>query len=220
MIEMPKTEPLSKSYTAFGGERRVASGRLEDVVLRVKEVLEGGEREPVLVFDDVTSQQVEVDFRGSRQEVLTRLGCRAGQEEAPFAPDGTPRGPGRPKLGVVGREVTLLPRHWDWLNSQPGGPSVTLRKLVEEAKRANVGKDRVRAARDAAYEFMRVMAGDRPGFEEATRILFSKGKDRLTGLQSLLAHWPDDIREHTLGLAKLTFELDESLPRATTSTTA
>ncbi len=75
-----------------------------------------------------------------------------------------PRGRGRPKLGVVAREVTLLPRHWDWLNAQPGGASVALRKLVEQARRANGDADRARAAREAAYHFMSAMAGDLPAF--------------------------------------------------------
>ena len=109
-----------------------------------------------------------------------------------------PRRPGRPKLGVVAREVTLLPRHWEWLNSQPGGASVALRKLVEEARRANSGKDRLRRAQEAAYRFMSTMAGNEPGFEEAARALFA---GRQEPFEALVRGWPKDVREHAKKLA-------------------
>jgi len=109
-----------------------------------------------------------------------------------------PRGRGRPKLGVVAREVTLLPRHWDWLNAQPGGASVALRKLVDEARRTNSDKDRLRAARDAAYYFMSAMAGDLPNFEEASRALFADDRRRFV---SQITNWPEDIRDHVVKLA-------------------
>ena len=109
-----------------------------------------------------------------------------------------PRGRGRPKLGVVAREVTLLPRHWEWLNAQPGGASVALRKLVEEARRANGDRDRQRAARDAAYHFMSAMAGNLAHFEEASRALFADDRRRFAGL---IASWPADIRDHVVKLA-------------------
>jgi hypothetical protein len=114
----------------------------------------------------------------------------------PAAPE--PRGRGRPKLGVVAREVTLLPRHWEWLGTQPGGASVALRKLVEEARRTSGDRDRSRAARDAAYHFMSAMAGNLPGFEEASRALFADDRRRFAGL---IAGWPDDVRDHTVKLA-------------------
>lgn len=119
------------------------------------------------------------------------------------APEAVPRGPGRPKLGVVAREVTLLPRHWEWLNGQPGGASVALRKLVDEARRANDGKDRVRQAREAAYRFMSVMAGNERGFEEATRALFAGDRERF---EEFVASWPADVRDHAKRLAAAAFE--------------
>ena len=109
-----------------------------------------------------------------------------------------PRGRGRPKLGVVAREVTLLPRHWEWLGAQPGGASVALRKLVDAARRANGDPDRSRAARDAAYHFMSAMAGNLPGFEEASRALFADDRRRFA---ALIAGWPGDIRDHIVKLA-------------------
>jgi hypothetical protein len=118
----------------------------------------------------------------------------AAHETAP----GEPRGRGRPKLGVVAREVTLLPRHWEWLNAQPGGASVALRKLVEAARRGNGDSDRSRAARDAAYHFMSAMAGDLPHFEDAARALFADDRRNFT---ILIAAWPDDVRDHIVRLA-------------------
>jgi uncharacterized protein len=180
--------------TAFGGARCIAAGELAEVALKAKTVADKGQ--PVLIFDDATSEAIEVDFRGTAEDVLQRL-ARAGSPQATAAPE-TPRGPGRPKLGVVAREVTLLPRHWDWLNAQPGGASVALRKLVEEARRANASKDRIRRSQEAAYRFMSAMAGNRPGFEEATRALFAGQRGRF---DQLVEGWPRDIRGHARKLA-------------------
>jgi hypothetical protein len=194
---------LQTPCTAFKGPRCIAAGELADVALKAKTAVDKGEQ--VLIFDDTTSESIEVDFRGSAEDVLRRLAQTEGNQATP---DG-PRGPGRPKLGVVAREITLLPRHWDWLNAQPGGASVALRKLVEEARRANGGKDRVRQSQEAAYRFMSVMAGNRPGFEEATRALFAGHRDRF---DQLIAPWPKDVRHHA---RKLAADALDAQPRAT-----
>jgi len=101
-------------------------------------------------------------------------------------------------LGVVGREVTLLPRHWEWLNAQPGGASVALRKLVEQARRANAGKDRVRRAQEVAFRFMSAMVGNESGFEEATRALFAGDRQRF---EHHSESWPVDLRDYARALA-------------------
>lgn len=188
--------------TAFEGTQCVASGELAQVALKAKDVVDGGKQ--VLIFDDVTSEALEVDFRGTAADVLSRLARIEGKEtdSAPGPEAEGPRGPGRPKLGVVAREVTLLPRHWDWLNAQPGGASVALRKLVETARRANEGKDRVRRAQEAAYRFMSVMAGNQPGFEEATRALFANEEQRF---EQMIEPWPVDVRNHATKLAAVAF---------------
>lgn len=190
----------STQCTAFEGSRRIASGDLVQVAAQSKEVIDRGGLAPVLIFDDVTSELVEVDFRGTVDDVVKRLEA-AGTSMMPEPAqqkNETPRGRGRPRLGVVAHEVTLLPRHWDWLNNQPGGASVTLRRLVEQARRANEGADRVRRSQDAAYRFMAAMAGDLPGFEEATRALFAGDESRF---DALVAPWPDDLRAHAKKLA-------------------
>jgi uncharacterized protein len=200
-------EQNPKSYTAFKDSKRVASGNLVAVAGKVKEIIDQDEQAAILIFNDVTSELVEVDFRGALEDVLKKLEKPPAEVESANASSDTDhcsqRGPGRPKLGVVSREVTLLPRHWDWLNRQPGGASVALRKLVEEAKRVNRGKDKVRNAQDAAYRFMSAIAGNFPGFEEATRSLFAGDSERFN---RLIASWSIDIRDHARRLADAAFQ--------------
>lgn len=188
--------------TAFIGTARIATGDLTWVALAVKEALEADDKAQALIFDDRTSRLIEIDFRGSRDDVLRSVAARDLAQEAAQSPEPSVRRPGRPKLGVVSREITLLPRHWDWLNSQSGGASVTLRRLVDDARRAADGKDRVRHAQDAAYRFMMVMAGDRHGFEEATRALFAAN---LEGFEHHTSSWPVDVRDHAYKLATPVF---------------
>lgn len=181
---------------AFAGSRRIAAGGLASVAAEVKRALERGESAPVLIFDDETSEQLELDFRGTVEDVLARL------RPAPVAESAEPRGPGRPKLGVVAREVTLLPRHWEWLGEQSGGASAALRRLVEEARRANAGNDRVRKARESAYRFLSTMGGNLPGFEEANRALFAGDAAKF---DHEVQDWPSDVREHARKLARASF---------------
>ena len=180
------------SCTAFDGHTLIASGTLADVVAAVKRLLDRHPTRMPLIFDDATGQPVEVDFRGSADEVAARL--------QPAAAGDAPRGAGRPRLGVVAREVTLLPRHWYWLNSQPGGASVTLRKLVEEARRNVSAKDRARLAGEAADRFMRTVAGDLAGYEEASRALWRGDRD---AFNRHTRGWPKDVREHARRLAAI-----------------
>ena len=180
-----------KSCTVFKGTTRLASGSLAEVAVALKEV-----PQDVLlqVFDDATGRPIDIDTRGTTEEIITRLLPIPSEDEEASEP----RGRGRPKLGVVAREITLLPRHWDWLNSQPGGASVALRKLVEEARRASGDRDRIRCAQEAAYHFMSAIAGNLPGFEEAARALFAYDRRRFG---DLIAAWPEDIRDHVIKLA-------------------
>lgn len=190
---------------AFAGTTCIAAGPLSDVILAAKALVERGEVSPVSIFDAVTSEPVEADLRGSVEQVLGRLqepapeqaGEMGGENEEPG-----PRSPGRPKLGVIAREVTLLPRHWDWLAAQPGGASVTLRKLVEYARRSSGDADRVRLAREVTYRFMSAMAGNEAGFEEASRALFAGNRERF---EAMSQSWPPDVREHARELSKGAF---------------
>jgi uncharacterized protein len=183
---------MDGTYTAFAGHRRLGSGPIADVAVLAKHTDSRADM-PVLIFSDATGRAVDVDLRGSDRDIAARL--TSGAE--PDAP-AVPRGRGRPKLGVVAREVTLLPRHWEWLAAQPGGASVALRKLVDEARRTNSDRDRARQARDAAYHFMSAMAGNLTNFEEASRALFAGDLRRCS---ALIVDWPADIRDHAMKLA-------------------
>ena len=195
----PGPEP---AYIAFEGERRIASGDLGDVARAAKQTLDKRKDASVLIFDGQTSGPVDLDFRGSVDDVLARLPKQDPPSIALDTAVGAPRGPGRPKLGVVAREVTLLPRHWDWLSQQKGGASVAIRRLVDDARRTSEDRDRVRHAQEAAYRFMSVMAGNRPHYEDAIRALFAHDPSRFG---KLIAEWPADVRDHVSRLAERAF---------------
>ena len=194
------TQAVSRQFTAFAGHQWLASGPLAEVALAVMKAPGTTLAEPIVIFDDANGRPIDLDLRGSERDVIARLPLPAATPQLPTddLAAAEPRGRGRPRLGVVAREVTLLPRHWEWLGTQPGGASVALRKLVEEARRSSGDRDRSRAARDAAYHFMSAMAGNLPGFEEASRALFAEDRRRLG---ELIAAWPGDIRDHIVRLA-------------------
>lgn len=171
--------------TVFDGNSILARGRLAEVALAVQQHLIERPDAALLTFDDATGRVVDLDLRGTSAEIVARLGDE-------------PRGRGRPKLGVVAREVTLLPRHWEWLSAQPGGASQALRRLIDEARRGDRGETQGRIAREAAYRFMSALAGNLPGFEEATRALFANDE---IGFFRQAAGWPADIRTYTQELA-------------------
>lgn len=195
-------EALFLPCTAFSGTKRLATGPLVEVALAVKNAQESDATCQVLVFDDRSAHLIDLDLRGSKKDVISRLPeivANASRVEQPAAPGPAHTGQrGRPKLGVVGREVTLLPRHWQWLDAQPGGASVALRKLVEQARHTSGDRDRAKAATEAAYRFVTAMAGDLPGYEESIRALFAGDRRTFT---ERIAHWPEDIREYAVNLA-------------------
>jgi len=191
-MQMPDPHPAPPSCTAFVGATRLASGALAEVAVATRHA---GSEAPVLVFDDATGRVIDLDLRGGDAAIRKRYAMIEAPEPR--------KGPGRPKLGVTAREVTLLPKHWDWLGKQPGGASVALRRLVDTAQRSHADRDRVRAAQESAYRFMSAMAGNEPGFEEATRALFAKDRVRF---ESEMAVWPTDLRTYAGRLAADCFE--------------
>ena len=206
--------------TAFADDRRIASGPLADVALAVKAAAAASPSATLLVFDDATGAVIDLDLRGSDADILARLAARdtegaaatpaTSQRNSSAEPGSTavpptgapPRGRGRPALGVVAREVTLLPRHWQWLAAEPGGASVTLRRLVEAARKRGGGEADIRAAREAAYRFIAAMAGDRPGFEASTRALFAGDR---AAFAARTQNWPVDIGDYAQKLAEPSF---------------
>ncbi|MBN2841264.1 MAG: DUF2239 family protein [Coriobacteriia bacterium] len=173
------------SITVFLGPDVVATGTRDSVTPAVRDLHAKSGTDVILAFDDTTGEQIDLDFRGDQP-----------------AEEPERRGPGRPKLGVVAREVTLLPRHWEWLNAQPGGASVALRKLVETARRESAEGDRIRRSQEAAYRFMTSMAGDQPGYEEAIRALYARDRDTF---EAHTATWPRDVAAYSHALAAEAF---------------
>jgi uncharacterized protein len=196
---LPMNSPSDPAFIAFNGDRRIAAGDLREVARAAKQALDRQSGIAVLIFNGITSNAVDLDFRGSVDDVLARLPL-AEKIAEPALPAN--RGPGRPKLGVVAREITLLPRHWEWLARQPGGASVAIRKLVDEARRGGEDTDRIREGQEAAYRFMSVMAGNKPHFEEAIRALFAPNPRRFA---ELIAEWPANVRDHAARLAERAF---------------
>jgi len=181
------------SYSAFSGDCLLHRGALTEVLAAIKLAHADEDAAGLLIFENETGRQVDFDLRGDLDEVLRRL------------PEGeAPRKPGRPRLGVESREVTLLPRHWAWLARQSGGASATLRRLVEAASRRVDPEEGSRRRRDAAYRVMSALAGNRAGFEEAARALFAGDRE---GFRSRAAKWPEDVRAH------LSWMLDPSWDR-------
>jgi len=167
------------TVTAFLEDRAVASGTREEVTRLIEERYAAGDHAAIHVFDDENGRVVDLDY----------------WDAAAAAPQPSARGRGRPKLGVTAREVTLLPRQWEWLAGQPGGASATIRRLVEEARRSGASAERER--RDAVYRFMQATSGDRPNYEEALRALYRGDR---TGFDALVRDWPADIRAYVARL--------------------
>ena len=178
-------------YTAFVGSRRLTSGRLTKVLADVKSRFDRDRAALMPIFDDETGRQVDFDLRGTVDDVLARA-----------IPEPARAGRGRPRLGVISREVTLLPRHWEWLERQPNGASAGLRRLVDEARKREPEKERVRLGIDAVGRFLSAIAGNLPGYEEATRALYRHDRARF---DRLIRGWPKDIRLHTRQLARNLF---------------
>lgn len=169
-------------FTAFSGARLLVRGSWAQASAAARHALTADPEAVVLVFDDETGAVADLE----------------PEQDLGHAGDPIGRGRGRPRLGVVAREVTLLPRHWDWISAQPGGASAALRRLVDEARRRDAGRTDARLARERAYRFMSAMAGDLPGFEDASRALFAGDAP---GLEAHMAGWPADVRAHVMALA-------------------
>jgi hypothetical protein len=183
----PDPTTSAQTYAAFADNRLVASGPLEEV-LRATKKRAGKSGKPILIFEESSGRQVDFDLRGSLDEVLARTSTQAKP------------GPGRPKLGVVSREVSLLPRHWDWLENQPNGASAAIRRLVDEARHNETGIERGRHVRNGINRFLWSVAGDFANFEDVARALDAREDSRLDGLMS---SWPKDVRDYVFRRVEL-----------------
>lgn len=185
-------------YTAFQGFSILASGSLEEIIIAVRKAMRANKEAQILIFSDSTGKQMDFDFSGTEKEVLDRVQIYVAKQATPQT------GAGRPKLGVVPREISLLPTHWEWLTNQAGGASATIRKLIDEKIKTNsADKNKAKNAQEVTYKFMSALAGDLPNFEEATRFLYRKDKKKFA---QLISDWDKDLIKHTMYLAKDVFE--------------
>ena len=180
---------MTPHYTTFQNGRILRTGSITQVALAIRASMATDENAEILTFDDVSGHVVDLNLQGTDADITARYGDQDVSE---------PRGRGRPKLGVVPREVTLLPRHWEWLAAQRGGASVALRRLVDEARKSEGDTRSTKERQEAAYRFMMAMAGNQPNLEEALRALFANDKPRF---ETLTQDWPQDIRGFALRLA-------------------
>jgi hypothetical protein len=210
-----RTADWENRFIAFEGETLIADGNQLEVALRLKK--QGAEpalrRGEVLIFAGADGRQIDLHLSGSESDIERRYGG-ATESAAPIvgiggkaaAAGAEKKTRGRPKLGVIGREVTLLPRHWAWLDTQRGGASATLRRLVDAERKASVDSDYRRASQDRANRFMSAMAGDLKGFEEATRALYAGNRE---GFESASASWAHDIRHIAVSMAADAFSVSD-----------
>ena len=169
-----------RTYSAFIGNTLIASGSLEKMLSGIKPEFDRDPGALFLIFEDESGRQVDFDLRGPLSEVLSRA-----------VPEPPKSGPGRPKLGVVSREISLLPRHWEWLEQQPNGASAALRRLVDEARNREGDEAQSRQAREGIGRFMTAMGGNLPGYEAACRALYAVDRSEF---DELIRGWPRDIQ--------------------------
>jgi uncharacterized protein len=188
----------TQTYTAFVGHKLLAHGDLLKVALKVKRKLKEEPHASVLIFSDLTGKQMDLDLRGAEKEIEQRLQIFVAEE-----PTTAIQGRGRPKLGVVAREVSLLPRHWEWLSTQSGGASATLRRLIEDARKKTSSRDVIKQSLERTHSFMTALGGDLPGYEEALRALYAKDEKKF---HKQLEAWPMHVRDHAIKLAADVFD--------------
>lgn len=181
------------TLTAFLQRRQIAHGNLSEILQQIKATPIGNES--VFIFNDQTGKRLDIHPHGDEASALAAYPELAEQQPEESA---TVKTRGRPKLGVSAKEVTLLPRHWEWLATQPGGASATLRRLIEQARKASEPADNKRRRHESAYQFMHEVAGDLPEYETCLRALFA---DDETAFNAAMTDWPQDIRRYAATLA-------------------
>lgn len=182
-------------WIAFDGSKRIAQGVPRDVACLAKAYFESHPHASILFFDAASSRLLHIDLRVDTEHLVRVVDYLS----KPAVPANASSGR---KLAAVPQEISLLPRHWEWLETQPGGVSGALRRLVEQAMRTSRPADARRAAQESAYRFMTAMAGDERDYEEAIRALYKGDRAKL---ESCIATWPGDVRSHVLLLIEPAF---------------
>lgn len=201
----------SEDYAVFLGHSLIKKGSIEEVVTAAKSAIDSEVSERIAIFEDSTGRVIDIDYRGTVDDVLDRLKDHPllSDKSEPEVPKR--KGPGRPKLGVISKEISLLPRHWQWLGEQKGGASATIRRLVEEAQKLNPERTLATRAQEAAHRFMWDIAGDFKGFEEASRAFY---KADFRAFYECISTWPNDVREHARRFVETYRDLDAQAQKA------
>lgn len=184
------------TYAAFKKEKLIAEGDLKKVILKTKRELMRSPESAILIFSNETGKTMDFNFQGSENEVLSRLEVFL---EPKIEIDPKEKKVGRPSLGVISREVSLLPKHWEWLACQSGGASAEIRRLVEKAMKQTQAASTVKMAQEKTFRFLNTIAGNFPNFEEAIRSLYRRD---LNAFEQIIKFWPVDIKDHALHLSK------------------
>lgn len=191
-----------QSILAFRDQTLLGAGPVVDVARVLQSLMAQGEAPNFLLFNAATGQQIDIELAADIAYIEQRYAPESNLNDGVGAADGLRKSRGRPKLGVVGREVTLLPRHWEWLDHQRGGASAALRRLIDGERKSKVNEDRVRQAQDSTNRFIYAMAGNLEGFEEAVRSLYAGDK---AGFLHHIRSWPTDIRQCATTFAREAF---------------
>lgn len=196
---------ITQQASAFIGTKILKTGPLIEVVLAMKEEVAKDKFAHILCFLDETGAMVDFDLSGTNEQVIAKLLANNTQETKEEQKAETTNAPksGRPKLGVTAKEVTLLPRHWEWLAAQRGGASATLRRLVELAAKDSISIETRKSAQNATYRFLQNIAGDFENYEEVLRAIFA---DDFEKMRKLMQNWPQDIQNYAQKLFALSTE--------------
>ena len=110
-------------------------------------------------------------------------------------------GPSEPRRGLPRGITAAAPL--GMAGTEPNGASAAIRRLVDEARKRDPEGERAREAATASSRFMSAIAGNMPGFEEASRALFAHDGARFA---DLISAWPGDIRAQLQRMAGPWFE--------------
>lgn len=167
---------IANRYTAFRGDTRIITDSLFNVALALQKQSEMN----VLVFNDQTGQQIDLDLSGSEDDLKQRY------TEVEYV-----KKVGRPKLGVISREITLQQKHWNWLDQQSSSASAVIRKLIDKELNDPSSESNIMLAKQAIDHFMLAMLGNMPNYEEATRALYQGNKSHFL---ALIHNYPKDLK--------------------------
>ena len=187
-----RTDVATKdTFSAYGPTSCIGQGELTDVALAAHRFLRTHPDQSALILQDSTCQIIDLDLSGDEALLERKANHYPIRSQAPV-PDS--------KDPITG-EITLLPRHWQWLAEQGGNASATLRRLIDEARRDPKQKadNECRRRQQLTYRFCQALCGDFQGYEDALRALYAADKD---SFKTHISTWPADFALRAEALAE------------------